>query len=1060
MHLAELFNQSSAMLRFGSPASWLWLGLLPVLAVLLAWMARRSLQALHQLRRKAAITLRLGVFLLLLLALAGVQWQINARTVDVIVLNDLSASTVHAVTTDGMTTQQAVQRWLGNAAAGRDKQAGDRIGVVGFAAQPLVDLLPSTQLDLTARPSRDTLNIGSTDIQAAIQLGLAMFHGDAMQRLVLISDGNSNQGDLEAAIQTATAHRIPIDVLPLHYAISNDVVLERVAAPAWQRQGEPFSLDVIIRNLNSAAVSGRLSIEQAGQSVDLDPAKAGVQPTLGITLEPGLNSYRLSVPAGESAGIVRFDARFQADDEQYNAVAGNDAAQAFTVVRGQGKVLWVDNAQEPNISAVVQLLRQQGIAITTMSVRDFPGSLAALQPFDAIVLDNIPRGVDGLSEQSAQDVAQYVHDLGGGLVVLGGPQALGAGGWIGSTLEKVLPISCDVPARQVLARAGLVIVLDSSGSMNSPAGDGRSSKQRLANEAAALAIEALSTQDHIGVVAFNQRPTWIVPLSLNDHTSNATAAVRAIRPEGGTEIFPALRLAAEALMQTSDQLDGLRHILLLTDGQSPEPADAPQLLATMRNQRITLSTVAVGPDADTKLLEKLAQQGGGTYYAVQDLTQLVQIFIRETRILRRSFIQEKEIAPLRTAAADVWPMTLGLDNLPPLTGMVLSRAKSDPKSVVLLQAPGADPLLAYGQAGLGRAAVFTSDSGKRWATAWLSGPSASFWEQLVRSVVRSAAPADVDAQMIVRDGVGQIIVQASSADGQANSFAAVRAALVRPGQTAGQNQTLDLALVQTAPGRYETTFDAAQPGGYIAALQYIDPHGNTSLLYSATAVNGSAELRDLTSNDAALEQIAQRSGGRLLSFDADSPELFTRDGLPAMHRLTLLRNWLLGAAAVFFLVDVANRRIAWDEKSFRRSWDKTISWIGSFFLVHRPDSQPALEQLKKAKADHSVPERLVGPSGSSRLSATQAQPARESKTGAPPLAAGRPLAGAYDAVPANVTTDPRHHEGLSEKGPMTESIDPSTPAGGSSPDSGQMMNELMAAKRRAQQKMRPGDEKD
>ena len=55
-------------------------------------------------------------------------------------------------------------------------------------------------------------------------------------------------------------------------------------------------------------------------------------------------------------------------------------------------------------------------------------------------------------------VAQYVHDTGGGLVMIGGPQTFGAGGWEGSRLEKELPVTMEVPAQRQIPKGALVLM--------------------------------------------------------------------------------------------------------------------------------------------------------------------------------------------------------------------------------------------------------------------------------------------------------------------------------------------------------------------------------------------------------------------------------------------------------------------------------------------------------------------------------------------------------------------------------------------------------------------------
>src|SRR5205807_2225711 len=162
----------------------------------------------------------------------------------------------------------------------------------------------------------------------------------------------------------------------------------------------------------------------------------------------------------------------------------------------------------------------------------FPCAAVELQSYDAVVLANVPHGEGGgLSVSQERALVQYVGDLGGGLVVIGGPEALGAGHWQGSDLEKILPLNMDPPPQRIVA------------------------------------------------------------------------------PAGGTSIYPALEQACDALLSLPQERARVRHILLLTDGVSAG-GDYDALLAKMARAHVTLSTIAVGNDADRDLLSRLARQGG------------------------------------------------------------------------------------------------------------------------------------------------------------------------------------------------------------------------------------------------------------------------------------------------------------------------------------------------------------------------------------------------------------------------------------------------------------------
>ena len=78
----------------------------------------------------------------------------------------------------------------------------------------------------------------------------------------------------------------------------------------------------------------------------------------------------------------------------------------------------------------------------------------------------------------------------------------------------------------------------------------------------------------------------------------------------------------------------MKHVLLLTDGQS-YGGDFDGIARRMARERITMSTVGVGSDADGRLLSGLANLGGGRYYAAVRAQSLPLIFDRETRLASR-----------------------------------------------------------------------------------------------------------------------------------------------------------------------------------------------------------------------------------------------------------------------------------------------------------------------------------------------------------------------------------------------------------------------------------------
>ena len=190
-------------------------------------------------------------------------------------------------------------------------------------------------------------------------------------------------------------------------------------------------------------------------------------------------------------------------------------------MHGKGRVLVVDHLGAPSGRILPEALREHGIDLDVVPPAGLPRRLDALQRYDAVILQNVP--ADAVSSRQQKMLARYVNDLGGGLIMIGGVDSFAAGGWTNSPVDRVLPVSCQIPSQTVLPSGALVIVLDRSGSMGANVSGSAYSQQELANEAAVLALATLYPQDLVGVIAFDHSPKWVVKLQFN---SDAAAVAK------------------------------------------------------------------------------------------------------------------------------------------------------------------------------------------------------------------------------------------------------------------------------------------------------------------------------------------------------------------------------------------------------------------------------------------------------------------------------------------------------------------------------------------------------
>jgi hypothetical protein len=401
--------------------------------------------------------------------------------------------------------------------------------------------------------------------------------------------------------------------------------------------------------------------------------------------------------------------------------------------------------------------------------------------------------------------------------------------------------------------------------------------------------------DQVGVIAFDSAAKWVQPITSAREKTEIERNIRSIRSGGGTDMYPALEDAYEALAQTNAQL---RHVIVLSDGRT-RPANFPALIDRIAGARITLSTVAVGPDADQELMRYLAEQGRGRYYFTADPYSVPRIFTRETILAQRSYVVEKEFVP-QVYQENQIVKGISDEGFPSLLGYVLTEAKD--RAEIVLRTDKEEPLLAVWRFGLGKTAAFTSDAKNRWASNWLGWTGyKKFFPQLTQWIQRSRKQGVLRPALTIDEGHGKITVDAITPEGETVNFLDLQAKVSTPA-----SELATVALQQVAPGRYEGEFEAREVGAYLSSIT----GENVEPATTGYVVPYSPEYRDFGTNSYLMSQIASLTGGRINPpIDAifehlDSKVLTSRDIWYA----------LVIAALMLFILDIAVRRIFIERK--------------------------------------------------------------------------------------------------------------------------------------------------
>ena len=242
-----------------------------------------------------------------------------------------------------------------------------------------------------------------------------------------------------------------------------------------------------------------------------------------------------------------------------------------------------------------------------------------------------------LTDAKMENIEKYVRDLGGGLLVIGGSQSYGAGGYYRTPLERILPVDMRPPARLDLPHVALLFVLDKSGSMG--AGPEGSTKLDLAKAAAIAAADIMNPTDQVGIIGFDAAWDWALPFRPVGKGEWISEKLAALQSDGGTDLYKAM---VEAHRAIAAKQAAIKHVIVLSDGLT-DKADFQGLGQRMARDGITVSTVSVGSDADVQLMADIAKEGKGRGYVALDPQTIPQIFTAETLLISRDLLGRQTV---------------------------------------------------------------------------------------------------------------------------------------------------------------------------------------------------------------------------------------------------------------------------------------------------------------------------------------------------------------------------------------------------------------------------------
>ena len=742
------------------------------------------------------------------------------------------------------------------------------VGVIAFGAdamveKPLAREAAFTHAETSVDPKR-------SDAEKALKLAEALLPSDAAGRMMMVSDGRISDVTAQAALLSARG--IAVDVMRVSGHQQADAQVTRLQIPSKAFEGQDYQVAVTMDATSDT--HGTLVLYANRQPVQKRE----------VTLRRGENTIVFQDTA-KAAGVVTYEAQLIADGDEQTR---NNRIGAYMAVTGKPTVLMVEGVDDAS-RELRKLMEAARMAYEVITPGRLPEDAQTMRRFEAVVLANVD--ADDISQNALSALDDYVKVLGRGLVVIGGDRSYALGGYRGSKLEEMLPVTIDVRNQMEMPSLALVLVIDKSGSMTGA--QFGATRLEVAKEAAMRSAEVLTSKDQVGVIAFDDAAKWVVPLGGAGDIPAVQRAIGTIRPGGGTAFYTPLAEALDSLTNTDAKL---KHVIFLTDGEAGDNG-YDVLVQRMADNGITMTTVAVGTGANVRVLNLLAEIGGGRSYSAGEFDNLPKIFTKETFLATGSYVQNRIFTPVITENGQL----TSYPGFPTLAGYLATTEK--PLANISMVSDRDDPILAWWQYGPGRVLAWTSDSQGAWTGRFLSWDQAvPFFTGLITHVLPDESQ-EGDLQVKVEGVQAKVRYKLPSGIAAEDNVVTTAYALLPDGTQA------EAELLETEPGVYEGSLATDQQGAYAVRVEQ-EREGQKVRQLEGGAVVSYSEEYDIRRQDGgqALENLARLTGGRVID---DPAQMFAARGLAAETRLAL-RTALLWAALMLFMLDIALRRLAFD----------------------------------------------------------------------------------------------------------------------------------------------------
>lgn len=831
---------------------------------------------LWRMRSRTLLVIRILFLAALVLAMADTAIRLPRKNGTVVVITDRSRSMPAGSREQQQEAVSIIRKYQG---------AHDRLAVVSFAEKPVVEKLSGSEKfeGLKAKFSGDR-----SDLVQALQTAETMIPEDASGRILLISDGRWTGASPEIAFARLAGRNIPVDYRILRNPAGNDLAISRIDAPHNVAPKEYFPVRLELKAPLGGTVVYRVSRNNKVVFSGRREVTAGMNQLFfrDKSDSPQVLDYKVTVNY-EKHGDERSE---------------NNSAEFIVKAAGEQPLLLVTMSKQ---SSLAKIMQRAGISCKVKLPEECTFSLSELAGCSGVILENVPTQKIGLS--GMENIAEWIKNSGGGLMITGGRNSYGMGGYYQSPLDAVMPVSMELKKEHRKFAMALAVVLDRSGSMTMSVPGGRT-KMDLANMATAEVFDMLSDNDEFGVIAVDSSPHVIIPLKEKSDLSGADRKIMKIDSlGGGIFVYSGLVDGVKMLMSSKA---GTRHIILFADAaDAEEPGKYKELLEKCNKAGITVSVMALGrkSDSDADFLIDVAKRGLGRIYFTENANELPRLFAQDTFVIaRNSFVDEPAMVKFTGAMFNITSDKFG--RVFELGGFNLCYLKSGADAGAISADEYSAPIVAFQQVGTGRVLCYTGEVDGEYTGKFAAWPQAGdFLAALVRWTSGGSAGNRIGDSMLftqeLKNGVHRIALHLDP-DRHNDPFKKLPQLAVMLGTPGQKPETKKVKMRWEDADTLvtEVPMDSMQTNLTSAHIEGFKPYtlAPVKLMYSPEFEPPKEERRQYS-----IPRLAAMTGGKervdLASIWSD---------MPVSMSTKPIAKWLLLTALILLLAEVLERRTA------------------------------------------------------------------------------------------------------------------------------------------------------